>query len=154
MFKQAGYITILSIVVALFSNALRSDSIPLIKQSLKPAESLEAIAISKPIIQAIDLDQAYQLFNEGITFIDARDTVDFNNGHIPGALSNPGYFELLENLDKIISKTDPIVTYCGDGECGMSEDLADGLIGEGYELIYVFLGGWDNWVAANYPVEK
>jgi rhodanese-related sulfurtransferase len=111
------------------------------------------LEVEQPVIQSVNLEQAYELYNNNVTFIDARDIDEYNQGHIPHALPNPGFFELLSDLNKLISKQEPIITYCGDAQCGLSEDLADGLAGEGYTNIYVFLGGWDLWLEAGYPVE-
>ena len=156
LLKQTLIIVIISIAVALLSNSIRSDGIPLLKKSIQPAEStLELTSESEqPVIQSIDLKQAFEFFNNNITFIDARDIDEYNEGHIPHSLPNPGFFKLLSNLDTLISKQEPLITYCGDAECGISEELADGLAGEGYKKIFVFLGGWDLWLEAGYPVEQ
>jgi rhodanese-related sulfurtransferase len=154
--KQALIIVILSIAVALVSNGFRQDGISLFKKSLQPAATTleDNLEVEQPVIQSVNLEQAYELYNNNVTFIDARDIDEYNQGHIPHALPNPGFFELLSDLNKLISKQEPIITYCGDAQCGLSEDLADGLAGEGYTNIYVFLGGWNLWLEAGYPVEQ
>jgi len=103
---------------------------------------------------AVKLGQAYQLYNNGAVFLDARDNLDFKEGHIKGAVSLPYYeFDNYKNaLDKI-SKKDLIVTYCAGTDCDLSIMLGRQLLSLGYQNVYIFFGGWNDWINDGYPVE-
>jgi rhodanese-related sulfurtransferase len=112
----------------------------------------EVIAFTEP--KAIKLDQAYILFNKGVTFIDARDESDYLAGHITNSINIP--FDDFDNhemkLDKI-SVDKPVVLYCAGTDCDLSVLLGNLLFEMGYKQVYVFFGGWLDWMNANYPVE-
>ena len=117
-------------------------------------KKVELAAFTEP--KAIKLDQAYILYNKGITFIDARDTSDFIAGHIKNSINIP--FDDFDNykprLDQL-SKENPLVVYCAGTECDLSILLGNLLFNEmGYKKVYVFFGGWLDWTKAKYPVEK
>ena len=106
--------------------------------------------------QAINLQQAYSLFKKGIVFIDARDESDFLAGHITNSINIP--FDDFDNHKqklKQISKLKPVVVYCAGTECDLSHLLANLLFEkEGYKQVYVFFGGWGEWLDAKYPIEQ
>jgi len=117
----------------------------------KPKEA-EVVAFAEP--KAIKLEQAYILFNKGVNFIDARDKSDFLAGHITNSINVPfdDFDNHKEKLDQL-SKEKPLVLYCAGTDCDLSILLGNLLFEMGYKQIYVFFGGWLDWVNANYPVE-
>jgi rhodanese-related sulfurtransferase len=102
---------------------------------------------------AISLEQAKNLFEQEILFVDARDEGYYDAGHIQGALKNAFLMELIFNIEKQQNKSDALVVYCGDPGCGDSEDLAYNLQDSGFTKLYVFKGGWLEWSKAGYPSE-
>jgi rhodanese-related sulfurtransferase len=107
-----------------------------------------------PEPKAITLAQAYQLFNSGVLFIDAREDYDFNEGHITSSINIPYYqFEDHKNKLNDIKMDDPIVTYCSGTDCDLSILLGNQLASMGYKNVYIFFGGWPEWISANYPTE-
>lgn len=112
----------------------------------------EVVAFSAP--KAIKLEQAYSLFNKGILFIDARDEADYLAGHITNAINIP--FDDFDNHKQkleSISKNKPVVIYCAGTECDLSILLGNLMFDEGYKQVYIFFGGWNEWLDANYPVK-
>lgn len=110
-------------------------------------------ALTKP--SGIKLNRAYQLFKQGVTFIDARPIEEFANGHIKGAINIPFYgSENYESVLNKISKQEVIVTYCTGEECELSILLGDELFSKGYQNVYIFFGGWNDWQKNNYPINK
>jgi len=104
---------------------------------------------------AINLTQAYKLFQRNILFIDAREPVDYQASHIKNAINIPfdhfdEYKHLLDNIDK--EKT--IVTYCAGTDCDLSILLGNMLLEMGYNSVYIFFGGWNEWLEAGYPIEE
>ena len=88
-------------------------------------------------------------------FIDARDESDFNAGHITNSINIP--FDDFDNhKQKLqqIHKDKPTVIYCAGTECDLSHLLAKLLFEQGYKQVYVFFGGWVEWIDAEYPTEQ
>jgi rhodanese-related sulfurtransferase len=86
--------------------------------------------------------------------IDARESQEYADGHIAGALSLP-YNDALaepERLQKLGENGRPIVVYCGGGACELSMDLARFMLGNGRKRVLVYEGGWPEWRAAGFPV--
>lgn len=83
-----------------------------------------------------------------VHFVDARDPKLYGEGHITGATNIP--FEKLgayqETLDAI-PKGDLVVLYCDGGDCHLSHDLAEHMLGHGWTRVAVYVGGWAEWSA-------
>ena len=149
-FNQVVFFVVISIFLSFSSNLVRKDSIPLLAKKLEITEDIDLESDETTLI-AISLDKAKDFFENGVLFIDARDEVYYNDGHIKNAMKNVFLMELIFNIEEKQTKEDPIVVYCGDPGCGDSEDLAYDLQNEGFKKLFVFKGGWLEWSAANYP---
>lgn len=124
-----------------------------------------AVGAGTEAAQIPDLDRPIQselagvkrLFDAGaVVFVDAREPDEYAEGHIPGAISMPydevsGEPERLENLQ---AEGKAIAVYCGGGACELSLNLAWDLIYAGQKKVLVYMGGFPEWVAAGYPVER
>ena len=152
-FNQVVFFVVISIFLSFSSNLVRKDSIPLLAKKLEITEDID-IDSDESTLLAISLDKAKDFFENGVLFIDARDEVYYNDGHIKNAMKNVFLMELIFNIEEKQTKEDPIVVYCGDPGCGDSEDLAYDLQNEGFKKLFVFKGGWLEWSAANYPAGR
>ena len=152
-FNQVVFFVVISIFLSFSSNLVRKDSIPLLAKKLEITEDIDLESDETTLI-AISLDKAKDFFENGVLFIDARDEVYYNDGHIKNAMKNVFLMELIFNIEEKQTKEDPIVVYCGDPGCGDSEDLAYDLQNEGFKKLFVFKGGWLEWSAANYPSDR
>jgi rhodanese-related sulfurtransferase len=104
---------------------------------------------------AINLNQAYGLFNQNILFIDAREPADYQYAHIKNAINIPfDRFDEYKHLIDKIDKDQPVITYCAGTDCDLSILLGNLLFETGYKRVYIFFGGWNEWTEANYPVEQ
>jgi rhodanese-related sulfurtransferase len=103
-----------------------------------------------------DAKTARQIYDSGAAlFVDARSRENFENGHIPGAVSLPGG-QVDEQIDSFMSKhapEQPIVTYCSGRTCEDSHHLAQLLLETGFVNVRVFIDGFPGWEAEGYPVE-
>ncbi len=90
-----------------------------------------------------------------VTFVDARPTADYREGHIPGAVSLPvGDFDrLIEDFRRRFGHDAPVATYCSGRSCQDSHILAQRLFEEGYPNVSVFIAGYPGWTAEGYPIE-
>ena len=152
-FNQVVFFVVISIFLSFSSNLVRKDSIPLLAKKLEITEDIDLFS-DESTLTAISLEKAKEFFENGVLFIDARDEVYYNEGHIKNAMKNVFLMELIFNIEDKQTKEDPIVVYCGDPGCGDSEDLAYDLQNEGFKKLFVFKGGWLEWSAANYPADK
>jgi rhodanese-related sulfurtransferase len=90
--------------------------------------------------------------------LDARPSVFFENGHVPGALNLArddfahDYRRLTSVLDAAHDK--PIIVYCSGGDCHDSRLVANALLSLGFSDVSVFTGGWEAWSAAGLPASK
>ena len=138
---------------AIINPRLKSDTIrhKLSKpQSKSNADEEEGFA--EPI--GINLEQAYKLYTMGIIFIDARDEYEYKTGHIKNSINLPMYyFDKYKNVLSGTSKSQTIICYCGGSDCELSTQLANKLFSLGYRNNYIFIGGWEQWKTAGYPVE-
>ena len=109
---------------------------------------------SFPEPQAVTLEQAYKLYKNGVSFVDARDEADFMAGRITGSINIPfdDFDNHVQKLD-LLSKEKPMVIYCAGTDCDLSILLGNLLFEQGYKQVYIFFGGWIEWQNANYPFE-
>ncbi len=113
------------------------------------AEQIESIKGAN----TVDAFQALRLFERGATFIDVRETQEFQLGHIRSAVNldlkrdfNDLY--LIETLDRNI----PIVIYCNSAHCYRSAVATFLAVAWGYENVYYFKDGYFTWLALDLPV--
>jgi len=139
-----------SILIAFFTNQIRSDGIPLIRPSTSPisANSEEHIVSLQELVEKME--------KPGVLIVDARSSEDFREGHVPGATNVP-YDEVFEDPSFFLDEIPPgreIITYCEGIGCSNAEDVALFLQERGHDNVKVFLGGWEEWKESGMPVAK
>ena len=88
--------------------------------------------------------------NPDLVIIDV--SPNYNDGHIPGAIS---YYIGDGSLEKAIPTLDPngkYLVYCHVDRVAIAG--AQALIDAGFKNVYRLEGNYSAWVAAGYPVEK
>jgi rhodanese-related sulfurtransferase len=90
-------------------------------------------------------------------FVDARPEEAFDKGHIPGAIPCDPY-RLESYIQTVLDRIDAaerVIVYCGGGDCPDSISLCRELLDFDvpYENVYLFAGGWKEWIANQMPVE-
>lgn len=148
------YLTI-SFITSFVVNLSRIDTVPIIADPLEKIEEIEQIneKMSNPIIREISIDIAKDLFDQNMLFVDARSEEYYVEGHIPKAICNDNLDSLITKMEEYISIDNGFVVYCSDDDCGSSEELAYSLQEQGFSNIYLFKGGWKQWVDNNLPIE-
>ena len=148
------YLTI-SFITSLVINLSRTDTLPIFADQIKKIEEIEQIneKMSHPIIREISIDIAKDLFDQNMLFVDARSEEYYIEGHIPKAVCNDNLDLLITKMEQHISIDDGFIVYCSDDDCGSSEELAYLLQEQGFSNIYLFKGGWKQWVDNNLPIE-
>ncbi len=86
--------------------------------------------------------------------IDARDRFEYDEGHIPGAISLPADEAVTDpaRLQALDTGGRPLIVYCGGGTCETSLDVAYELIAVGHERVAVYMGGFPEWLDAGNDV--
>ena len=86
------------------------------------------------------------------TIIDVRSERDYNKMHIEGAVNIPYYSkqtDIINKLNNIYMNNADIKTilYCKSSRCEYSRTMARRFMRIGYENIYIYYGGIDDWIA-------
>jgi len=155
--NQSVFILVISSIVAIGYNTIRSDSLDLIY--IKPegagVSKLDSLLATETILVEpvmIDRELAKKMYDLGILFIDAREMEEYNESHITGAILEP---VVLDALTKVSPPYKPLITYCSGGHCDLSFELAVELMEEyNYEKVFVYEGGLPDWEEAGYPVDR
>ena len=148
------YLTI-SFITSFVINLSRTNTLPIIADPLEKIENIEQIneKLANPIIREISIDIAKDLFDQNMLFVDARSEEYYLEGHIPKAICNDNLDLLITKMEEHISIDDGFIVYCSDDDCGSSEELAYLLQEQGFSNIYLFKGGWKQWIDNNLPIE-
>ena len=100
------------------------------------------------LVDTINVDQAYQLYQDGTAFLDVRTQEEWQEAHIPGATLLP--LDQLESQLNSLPQDQDIVIYCRTGN--RSNQAARILMEAGFDRIQDMGGGIENWILAGYEV--
>ena len=96
----------------------------------------------------ISVDQAHDLYNQGVFILDVRTQEEWDEYHIPNATLIP-LDELPDRLDEVPTDQE-VVVVCRSGN--RSKQGRDILEQAGYEQVTSMSGGLNSWQAQGYPV--
>lgn len=98
----------------------------------------------------VTVEQAHEMWLDGVFVLDVRTTAEVAQGHIPGAY-HIDVNELPERLDEIAEHQDEdILVYCLRG--GRSAQASGTLADNAFTGVHNMLGGIEAWIAAGYEV--
>jgi rhodanese-related sulfurtransferase len=109
-----------------------------------------------PTIDLIEM-RDFVLLRKGLV-VDARHPVDWQDGHMPGAVNlsrfnfEKEYLARRAELETYQNKT--VVVYCSSTTCGFSKLIGLTLTRLGFRDVRVFALGWESWTANNYPIDR
>ena len=161
--RQTTYIIILSVLLGFIRYSIldgykifNSDIDITIQSTDKDLEEF-LDNINSP--ESVDILFAKSLYDQDLgIFIDAREYIDFNEGHIKGAInlsysSDASYNK--ELLDSLFYADKTLVVYCSGEGCSLSEDLSYDLY-ENYNFysIVYFEEGYPEWKELSYPIKQ
>jgi rhodanese-related sulfurtransferase len=102
----------------------------------------------------IDVDTAKELLDRGVTFVDVRDKLAFNAGHMPGAIHLDLHVDFTaERLSEFVDRNDEVVMSCWGINCPYGAHASAKAVTWGYSQVKYFAGGFPAWLAAGYSVE-
>ena len=142
-------------LVSFFVNIIRTESLAFVAVPLKKIKDIAQIENTslQPQIREISIDIAEKLFLDSLLFIDARAEEYYQKGHIPNSICNDNFDSLVYQVEDLITYINGFVVYCSDDDCGSSEELAYQLQEQGFTNIYLFKGGWKQWMENELPIE-
>lgn len=151
--RQAAAIILIACIVAVCTNFLRQNSIPLVgdwsTDSRFADDSGQSLVIS--------IKNASRLYAENdAVFVDARPESQYDQGHIKEAVSLP-WEKVNERFMEVADRFEgekTIICYCDGENCELSHDLALFLADMGFEDVRVLINGWTVWRKAGLPIQK
>jgi rhodanese-related sulfurtransferase len=146
------------VCVALAAGAVYSAASPLgIPWLPSPGNRVGIPRAYESRLPEINAAEALKLYEaREALFVDSRDAKDYDEDHIPGALSIP-MREWGKLWPKLKSKppTDRLlVLYCYGSHCGLSTRQGKTLLENGYSKLVILDYGWAAWTKAGYPTRK
>ncbi len=143
--KQTSLILIISVILGLVVNAFSSNPLSFIR----PLDTRETE------YPKLSVDEVMKHIEEGSAIlVDAREAKYFGEGRLPGAINLPAhqfgeYFADIESLPQDY----PLIIYCQGSPCDESLDVLENLKILEFEELYLFPGGWMEWVNMGMTVE-
>lgn len=140
----------------------RSDpgsSVPPEAKAVDPADAMTQASKSPPSATLglmIDAKAAKALFDQGVIFLDARIQPEYDAGHVPQAyLLNSSLFgtPAADEAMKALDASQPVVIYCGGGDCDASKNVAILLQQAGFKQLHIIEKGYPEWKELGYPIE-
>lgn len=110
-----------------------------------------------PGVTRVDASETVELIIDEVDLIiiDSRKQSEYLKGHIQGAVSLLNTEMTLEKLQEHApDKSMPILFYCNGERCLRSSRAATKARDWGYESIYWFRGGWNEWVKNGLPISR
>ncbi|NUZ07149.1 rhodanese-like domain-containing protein [Piscinibacter koreensis] len=114
--------------------------------------------------QRVSAEQVAELARSNVVIVDTRTTKEFENEHVPGAISVPYVEKSLKEIDFDASKDDfsalaklakdkPTLFLCNGPECWKSYKASKAAVAAGFTRVYWFRGGMPEWREKHMPVE-
>lgn len=103
----------------------------------------------------ISVPQAFELYQQGRPFLDARNLDDFTKSHVEGAFWLPAEAFSGGRIPAAMNYLDPaleVVIYCSGGHCDASHNVAILLQQAGFKRCHIMTDGLPGWVSAGHAV--
>lgn len=150
---QMLVLMLVSILCGAFANTFGPKRIPW-QQAWSGQVGSQAEALG---IRTATVDDAKRILDEGIHFIfDARPPVDFETGHIPGAmlLYSEEFDTYFPDYAMMLTPEQPVMVYCSGYACDESLLVSEMLFEQGFTNLVLFAGGMAEWNEAGYATER
>jgi rhodanese-related sulfurtransferase/DNA-binding transcriptional ArsR family regulator len=122
------------------------------KRRVEIKEAAKSFFAERDDIEPLAIEELqHRLNNKEIVLLDVRPVEEYENGHLPGAVSMP-LAELKRGLDKL-SKRREIVAYCRGRYCVLAAEAVAILKKAGYKALRLEDGVYE-WQQAGLTVEK
>lgn len=145
-------ITIISLCSALIALIMVKPQTPTENQSKPPENGTQVLG--RQNIKTIEIGELQKIIENDpiqnknkVLIIDARDPAFFELGTIPNSINLPlAEFEIyIKELEENLKEAEKIIIYCSSHSCPDSKKLALKLQGAGYQGLYIYKGGYQEW---------
>jgi rhodanese-related sulfurtransferase len=94
-------------------------------------------------------------YDPATLFVDVRSTIDYDFGHIAGAISLPDeeFEQRLSALTPRLEQAKTIIVYCKNRDCGKSLWAAIRLHQAGLTRTGIYPEGWNEWYLHELPID-
>lgn len=102
-------------------------------------------------MQTIDRQDLRQLMarQPRLNLLEVLDSEHYDEGHLPGAICLPLADNFETKAEQVVpNQSKTVVVYCQNADCDASPIAAKRLEAMGYENVYDYEGGKDDWVEA------
>ena len=157
--KESISLSVIAIILAFAVNTISSNGITVQGtwfDNRIQVELDEPLSYDPEFDSLLTMQDAFTLWNDSAAiFIDARDSDEYAEGHIPGAINLPfeEWDDYWEEVEPFIKPEDKIVCYCDGLDCELSLFAARELKAIGYPNSYIFFGGINKWLEHELPLE-
>jgi rhodanese-related sulfurtransferase len=82
-------------------------------------------------------------------FVDARSPKDYEKGKIGNAVNIDPLgeeFIVMQKIGDIIDSQKKVIIYCNGVDCDLGHEVLEFFVDYGYKEVYIYVGGWDDWV--------
>jgi rhodanese-related sulfurtransferase len=123
----------------------------------RPSREKSSAEVEVAGIRVLPLETVESLWHDSSTvFLDVRSAMDFDFGHIAGAISVPE-----EEFDKRFAELKPrleqaktIIVYCDNRKCAKSLRTTIRLHQEGLTQTAIYPAGWNEWYLHDLPIAR
>lgn len=99
--------------------------------------------------------QDWMAAGKPMTIVEVLDPKYFRKFHLPGAINVPLGDDFADEIQKAVpDKSGTVVVYCSDDACQASPKAASKLEELGYQNVYDYEGGKEDWRQAGLPIEQ
>ena len=126
---------------------------------VKRLEALPAAAVNQEVPASVPTKLTLSEFlaaqATGVV-LDARPSIFYRLGHVPGALSLPreNFEKAYAQLGTRLGKEQVLTVYCASETCVDAELVHAALVRLGHKQVQIFTGGWAEWQATGQQEEK
>ncbi len=106
-----------------------------------------------PVISADDVS-VWMRGKQKVVLIDSRLTEEYQQAHLPGAISIPAERMKLEAKKLPKDKATPLIFYCRGAGCSLSRTAATAAMEMGYTYLMIYQAGMPDWLLRGNPVQK
>jgi rhodanese-related sulfurtransferase len=117
--------------------------------------SRDAETLSVEGAPTIDLETAKEMWERNAIFIDVRDAIAFDAGHIPQAIHLDLHVDFTgERLSEVVGRNEEVVISCWGEDCPFAAHACAMAVTWGFNKVFYFAGGYPAWSFAGYPKEE
>jgi rhodanese-related sulfurtransferase len=154
-FLELGIIAMLSFALGMAYNHFQDSPLPVFEK-YKPDAVQQAEEDFSSYYGEVDVETLRSLLEADMAvLLDARKAVEYNEAHIPQAISLPisEFEEKYPGVISLVPGDKSIIIYCTGLHCLDSSLLAKELYKKGQRELYVYKGGIEQWQELGYRIE-